>query len=390
MPQPLNEATESDNDLFDIIERFYGAVTQPNSWLEACTALVGRFGGETATLFLDGPNGIVPIAFPGFSDQALRLYGEHYHKVDLWAVAGRRLRRPRDELLCYLGHDLVPAAEFSESEVWQDFSRHHVGAFHLVGSEFTIDHGSHAMIGLNRPRDAEEFGLADARRLRLLLPHLRNALFLMHRLETAEDLAKAGFGALEHLSSGIAILDRAHHVIFANAAMERLGAAGDVQLRPDVGGIRPGRRMQLSLSHPSDHAQFMGLVEHAARLGAGGGMQLCVAETDRRLDLLVMPLPHKLSPHSPSGGIFDSGKVLLIVRDHAHPVALKADLLKALYGLTEAEVGVVQLLLGGRTAEAVAADRGVSVPTIRTQIRHILEKAGVRSLRELEGLISAP
>ena len=65
-------------------------------------------------------------------------------------------------------------------------------------------------------------------------------------------------------------------------------------------------------------------------------------------------------------------------------------MLKALFGFTDAEVSVAQSLIGGRTAEIVAAERGVSVSTIRTQVRHILEKAGVQSLRELEAMLAAP
>lgn len=391
MLKSSEELEEQGLELLGIAERFYDAVTDPRAWVDACAALTARFGGATATLFLDRSSaGIVPIAFPGFSDTALRLFAEHYNKVDPWSLATRQRRPAPNETLCFLGHDVISAAKFEESEVWQDYSRLHVGAFHLIGSSFTMDDGSQAIMGLHRQRDASAYEPADVRRLRLLLPHLRNALFLAHRLETAESLAKVGFAALEHIASGIAIIDRARKVVFANSALERLVAAGGLHLRPEVGAARLDRGTHLSLAHPTDQARFIDLVEQAARRGAGGAMRIGQTEGDRRLVLLAMPLPHRLSPRSSSGGILDSGKVLVIVRDHSHPGALRGEVLKALYGLTDAEVAVAQALLGGRNPESVAAERGVSMPTIRTQVRYILDKAGVRSLRELEGLLLAP
>jgi DNA-binding NarL/FixJ family response regulator len=119
-------------------------------------------------------------------------------------------------------------------------------------------------------------------------------------------------------------------------------------------------------------------------------MQINHTDGDRRFLLLAMPLPQALSPHSFTGGVLDDGRALVIVRDQTHPAALGGDMLKAIFGLTEAEVAVATSLCGGRSPETIADERGVSLATIRTQVRHILEKAGVRSLRELEAILIAP
>lgn len=376
--------------MLDIVERFYDAVTQPDAWLGATSSLLGSFGGKTAFFFLDGPDGVRPVAFPGVSDLALRLYAEHFHKVDLWTLAARRLAGTEKDAFWFLGQDAVPAKVFEESEAWQDLSRTHIGAFHLIGSGFKVGSGTRAILGMHRPRDDEPFAVAEIRRLRPLLPHLSNALFLAHRFDAAENLAAAGFAALEQHSAAIAIIERGGALLFANAAMERLATIGALQLRPEFGTALPGRRAQLALRRSADNETFTRLVERAARLGAGGAMQLPLAGEDRCLEVLVMPLPKRLSPRSSAVGAFDPGRALVIIRDHARPVGLQADLLQSLYGLTAAEVAVAHGLLGGRSPEAVAGERGVSLPTIRTQIRQILEKAGLRSLRELEAILKAP
>lgn len=390
MVQSWDGTTQEGRDALDIAERFYRAVSNPETWIDACANVSAKFGGSTAMLFMDRHDGILPIAFPGFSDLALRLYGEHFHRVDPWARVARRLRPQKNELSCFVGHEHVPVAEFEESEVWQDLSRPHIGAFHLLGSSFNLGDGSHVLMGLHRTRDGEPYAKHDVSRLRPLLPHLRNALFLTQRLQETESLANAGLAALEHLASGIAIVDRAREVVYVNAAMERLAGSGALRLRPDTALGRPSSRSQLSLTNSADQARLVGLVEEAAQLGAGGAIQLHFAGSDQRLILLAMPLPRALSPRPFSVGPLDAGRVLVIVRNHARPVALRNDVLKALFGLTDTEIAVAKALLGGRQAETVAAERGVSLPTIRTQVRHILEKAGVRSLRELEALLAAP
>jgi DNA-binding CsgD family transcriptional regulator len=66
---------------------------------------------------------------------------------------------------------------------------------------------------------------------------------------------------------------------------------------------------------------------------------------------------------------------------------LVAPALQQLFALTAAEAGVALALAAGRSAEEIAAERSVSLPTVRTQIRQILEKTGAMHLRDLGRLL---
>ena len=50
--------------------------------------------------------------------------------------------------------------------------------------------------------------------------------------------------------------------------------------------------------------------------------------------------------------------------------------------LTERESQILALLAGGKTAKPIATQLSVSLPTVRTHIRHILRKLGVHSCLE--------
>ena len=63
--------------------------------------------------------------------------------------------------------------------------------------------------------------------------------------------------------------------------------------------------------------------------------------------------------------------------------------LRAMFGLGAAEAEVALHLAEGMEVEAVAARRGTSVATVRSQIRAVLAKTATKGLRELSTLLLA-
>jgi DNA-binding CsgD family transcriptional regulator len=52
-------------------------------------------------------------------------------------------------------------------------------------------------------------------------------------------------------------------------------------------------------------------------------------------------------------------------------------------GLTPAEMGVLTLLLDGKTPKQIAATRGVAISTVRTQLKRLFAKTGTRRQADL-------
>jgi len=63
------------------------------------------------------------------------------------------------------------------------------------------------------------------------------------------------------------------------------------------------------------------------------------------------------------------------------------DILRALFGLTPAECRVALLLCDGHAPKAIAGTIGVSVETVRSQIKSIFSKTGVKRQGELIRLL---
>lgn len=86
--------------------------------------------------------------------------------------------------------------------------------------------------------------------------------------------------------------------------------------------------------------------------------------------------------------IFAKGYALLVF----NPIDTKAmpsvDLLRSLFDLTAAEAKVARKLAAGLSVEGIAEEGNVSINTVRTQVRKIIEKTGSKRLPELVSMIS--
>jgi DNA-binding CsgD family transcriptional regulator len=61
--------------------------------------------------------------------------------------------------------------------------------------------------------------------------------------------------------------------------------------------------------------------------------------------------------------------------------------LRARFGLSPAEAQIALAVAGGATVRAVAASRGASVLTVRSQLKAIFRKVGVKSQVQLVSLV---
>ena len=74
------------------------------------------------------------------------------------------------------------------------------------------------------------------------------------------------------------------------------------------------------------------------------------------------------------------------------PVTLKeappVELVQSLFDLTPAEARVARNLASGKSVETISVDGDVSLNTIRTQVRGVLEKTGCTRQAEVVALLS--
>jgi len=85
--------------------------------------------------------------------------------------------------------------------------------------------------------------------------------------------------------------------------------------------------------------------------------------------------------------IFLHGTAALILTPAKAPDAPPVELVRLLFDLTAAEARVARSLAAGETVESIAAESRVSPNTVRTHLRHVLEKTGCRRQADLVAVL---
>ena len=78
---------------------------------------------------------------------------------------------------------------------------------------------------------------------------------------------------------------------------------------------------------------------------------------------------------------------VLVMTPVTLPQAPPVELVQSLFDLTPAEARVARSLSAGETVEKIASIGGVSLNTVRTQVRGVLEKTGCRRQSEVVALL---
>lgn len=212
----------------------------------------------------------------------------------------------------------------------------------------------------------------DRRAFELVLPHLRSAVRLQMTLEGQGASLMAG--ALEAVGAAAFVLDSRGHVRALTQAAEAALADGPVRLR--------GRRLG---AVRDDEARLLERAVDAALAGFGGpGDRPARTVALRPIEDPLAPVLADVAPlPSRSYSLGFQPRVLVTLRGMKPRDAGLALHLKSVFGLSPAEAEIALRLADGDDRAAIAADRGASLETVRSQIRSLFAKMGVSRTAEL-------
>lgn len=193
-----------------------------------------------------------------------------------------------------------------------------------------------------------------------LLAHFATAFDILEELGRRSPAPRDGQGPR-------LVIDAGGAVVWCNGAATRLF---EVQHPARVSNLRPHLHNPETLDHLLDQVRRErdgpAGSRRILRLARGGGSQFLLARTllergGRRV-ILVEPLVGEWTP--------EAGQLLVET-----------------FGFTSAETAVASLLAEGLSASDIAARRGVSILTVRAQIRAILAKSGADGQADLVRLL---
>lgn len=350
-------------DTADIVEQIYAGTVDDAAWRLAMTSIADLVGAVCTCLLAFRP-----------ADGAL-LRDECYRFDQAMFSEYRRSWAARDpRLVPALAHQVgVPVYEgrimairdWKRAEIYNEFLRPAgIGWFLSVWLHRAADKA--VCMSLQRASSEDGFAEFEAEALRPLVPHIRRALEIKDRLEFCQVRADTLSRSLNNVSFGVLVLDPQGRIIEANAFAAQLMCASN--------GIRMNPDRTLWLREP-----------------AGQQLRACIADESPALQsengLLHVPRPMALPisvmtvalPDSHTGWISGNPRWMLLLFDPDRRIKPVCEVIARDLRISEREAEIVALLVSGYDLTNVAARLHISVNTVRTHLKAVFAKTGIRS-----------
>ena len=370
--------TGDSEQLSKLIGLIYDAAAAPDLWPTFLERLAEALELRAAIFALnhrgeDGVVGEISLA-TGMDEGTVRAYGERYAHINPF----REATEPLPAGAVVASGDMLPDSELVQTEFFNDFYAP-AGLRHGVTAVIQNDtDATSAFVGARGP-DQSPSGEADLRLVRILTPHLQRARALGERLGTFANDERLAQGVIDQLRVGLLFFGPDGRFASANAR-------GEAILREQDGlGLAGGR---LVAGHGRDTNELEAVIKAACEIGERRGhlapMSLRLQRPSGRRDLEVMACPI-----DPVSELWGDGRAssFLVVSDGADDFPGAARRMQELHGLSETEATLAVAIASGTTVKEWAAHRGVSVETVRWQLKQVFAKTGTSRQPELMRLV---
>ena len=350
------------SELLTIAARFHEAAFD-GAWLPALAALAEATGSNRGQLIgIGGPDFVPFNLVTNLAEQAL----DDFIAIDggdpgvNWRVAATGVVAP---MAVAWERDYDDVRPRLTTRIYDDFADSYDIPY---GCQTELVSRSGVMIGLAVLRSRADGPSTEAARALMgeVAPHVRDAVMLAMMLE--EQGPRLVAGALEAMSITAFVCDIQGDVRAMTASAEALvGQAGPL-------GVAQSR---LTGAAPGDGAALDRAL--AVAVSTGVGATLVVGRPAAPLMVSIVALPKR------AWNFRFAPAALAIVRAPRAGGTLAAELLRALYGLTQSEAEVACAFLDGRSRDAIARERQVSLATVQSQMKAIFQKVGVNREADL-------
>lgn len=341
-----------------VVEAIYECMLEPERWSAALQRVCALGGAEAATLVMHeiGSRRAV-LPHRACTDSALaQTYVNQYARINPHLDALRGEAAPGQ---LTTSHAVLGSASFRASRFYQDWCEPS-GLEDLAIAVLMRSAAHLGTVGFARSRSAGAFDAEAIRSVAGVVPHLARAARLGALLHEERAATRAFSHLVEQLTIAAIAVDRSGRVIRANAAGDDLLCEGHV-----LASRERKLRFLDAAAEQTFHrvlTQGEGLPTFIAAEGSDGG---------RRLVTVIPPVDAT-----------DGHFVVLLGRPQ-EALNGASRVLMEFYKLTPAEYRVLAAMLDGLSPNEVAERQKLSIATVRTHIRRVLEKTGTSRQADL-------
>ncbi len=365
--------TEDAEELSELIGDIYDASLDQNLWPTVLQRFCEFVGGKTSGVMSHDILQRNANFFYTWNDNPAwtKLYAEKYARINP-AVVPSMLQTPVGEVSTIL--DFVPVEEFRASTIYKEFCvpQGYLDSIQAVLEKSATSYAAATIIF------AEEHGAASEqarRRMKLLAPHFRRAVQIGKVIDLKEVKAAALADALDGIAAGMWLLD-------ANARIVHANAAGQTMLAENAAvHAASGKLMLLDLAGDRALQEMLGnLAAGDAAIGDKGISMPLRGRDGKDYVAQILPLT---SGARQKAGVAHSAAAALFIRAATLSLPHPLETIAGLYRLTPAELRVLMMIIDIGGVPEVAPVLGVSQRTVKTHLKHVFEKTGVRRQADL-------
>jgi DNA-binding CsgD family transcriptional regulator/PAS domain-containing protein len=230
-----------------------------------------------------------------------------------------------------------------------------------------------AVVSVNRPDRASEFGSDEAGLMQILIPHLQRALILHRRLTSLEAERAAAADVIDRLPIGVILVDGDLKVTLVNRVANQLIGQQD--------GLTVHARV-LRATSPTLTARLHGVLTAAVAVTVGESLAVDNAALAlprpsgrRAFQVLVVPVTRR---HEIAGWVDGSAAIMFISDPEIRPRP-DAEVLGEYFGLTPAEARFAVAVAGGQSPQDVADTQRLTRSTARWLTEQLRRKTASRT-----------
>jgi DNA-binding CsgD family transcriptional regulator len=353
-------------ELIEISSAFYEGVLSPSGWLPGLQKLAAVTSSDAASVVLWNRTMDVGMVGEqiGLPEELQKDYLGHFNHLD----PGREFVNVMPEGKWYLDERDLSPSRIRRSPFYQDFLRRYKLDSTMATPILRSPAGTDGFLSLSgRPGKRDMGNLV--RELGALLPHIQRAALLRARLLDIAQQLDIGRRVLDRFSFPLLAVTAERKLMMANRLGESwLYSAGNPLSLSSTASLKVGRLLRAACG--IDGPAQAGWIQVAKQ---SGGFY----------SLIVVPLPTDVE--NPWAGTTPSA--LLWVNDPSYQHPPSAEFLQQMFHLSSAEIALTRAMLGGDTLQDWAATQHLSMNTVRTQLKSIFLKLGIRRQSELHRVL---
>lgn len=359
-----------------VISAIYDTVLQPSSWQQCFHQMRGLVGADSMLATLQDPaRGQAELLASNLDPRFLQAYADEWWTRDTWAMAGMARTRGQS----FLVTELVPDKEWLRSDIYNELVKPLADCRYCIGTILEIG-DQRAVMGLHRASTAPDFSRTELDTLQRLSGHIGQSLRMAQQLNRRDDTKALLEAAIDSLSFGLIIVDAGCRPL----AMNRLAESC---LGPGRGLLGGKAGEPLRTENPRQTLLLQRLVREATSLSSAGALRIeRVKGSASPAPLLVQVIP--LAGRQAGILRVRERASMILLHMPAPGAPLQRAVLQGLFGLTVAETRLAQALARGDGLQEVATSTGVSVNTVRTQLRSLLVKTNTDRQASLMRLLT--